>query len=79
MRGARGATRLWSCGAPTTYFWDPDVIAVDPVFNSLAQPNTATKRLYTGPLWAGPGLARAGALSRVQRHPEQSANALGGG
>lgn len=34
-------------GAPTTYFWDPDVIAVDPSFNSLAQPNTSIKRLYT--------------------------------
>jgi gluconolactonase len=39
-------------GAPTTYCWDPDIIAVDPVFNSLAQPNTAIKRLYTGLLWA---------------------------
>src|SRR5579871_6468546 len=34
-------------GAPTTYFWDPDVVAVDPSFNNLAQPNTAIKRLYT--------------------------------
>jgi len=25
-------------GAPTTYFWDPDIIAVDPSFNDLAQP-----------------------------------------
>jgi gluconolactonase len=39
-------------GAPTTYFWDPDIIAVDPSFESLAQPNTAIKRLYTGLLWA---------------------------
>src|SRR2546421_659884 len=39
-------------GAPTTYFWDPDIIAVDPSFADLAQPNTATKRLYTGFLWA---------------------------
>jgi hypothetical protein len=39
-------------GAPTTYFWDPDIIAVDPSFNDLAQPNTAIKRLYTGLLWA---------------------------
>ena len=23
-------------GAPTTYFWDPDIIAVDPSFNDLA-------------------------------------------
>src|SRR5690606_27405014 len=39
-------------GAPTTYFWDPDVIAVDPEFNSLAQPNAAIQRLWTGALWA---------------------------
>jgi gluconolactonase len=39
-------------GAPTTYFWDPDVIAVDPSFNSLAQPNAAIQRLWTGALWA---------------------------
>jgi len=39
-------------GAPTTYFWDPDVIAVDPSFNGLAQPNAAIQRLYTGVLWA---------------------------
>ena len=39
-------------GAPTTYFWDPDIIAVDPSFNGLAQPNTAIKRLWTGALWA---------------------------
>ncbi len=39
-------------GAPTTYFWDPDVIAVDPSFNSLAQPNAAIQRLWTGALWS---------------------------
>jgi len=39
-------------GAPTTYFWDPDVIAIDPSFNGLAQPNTAITRLWTGALWA---------------------------
>jgi len=38
-------------GAPTTYFWDPDVIAVDPVFNGLAQPNAAIQRIWTGGLW----------------------------
>ena len=32
-------------GAPTTYFWDPDIIALDPSFNGFAQPNTAIKRL----------------------------------
>src|SRR5260370_15172418 len=39
-------------GAPTTYFWDPDIIAVDPSFNDLAQPNAAIQRLYTALLLA---------------------------
>jgi gluconolactonase len=48
-------------GAPTTYFWDPDVVTVDPSFNDLAQPNTAIKRLYTGLLWAeGPAWSAQG-------------------
>jgi gluconolactonase len=48
-------------GAPTTYFWDPDIIAVDKSFNDLAQPNTAIKRLYTGLLWAeGPAWSSQG-------------------
>lgn len=48
-------------GAPTTYFWDPDVIAVDPAFNGLAQPNSAIQRLWTGALWAeGPAWSGVG-------------------
>jgi len=48
-------------GAPTTYFWDPDIIAVDPQFNAIAQPNTAIKRLFTGLLWAeGPAWSAQG-------------------
>src|SRR3954469_3700046 len=48
-------------GAPTTYFWDPDIIAVDPSFNGLAQPNAAIQRLYTGVLWAeGPAWSAQG-------------------
>src|SRR5712691_7077503 len=48
-------------GAPTTYFSDPDIIAVDPSFDDLAQPNTAIKRLYTGLLWAeGPAWSAQG-------------------
>ena len=48
-------------GAPTTYFWDPDIIAVDPSFNNIAQPNTAITRLYTGLLWAeGPAWSTQG-------------------
>ena len=48
-------------GAPTTYFWDPDVIAVDPSFNGLAQPNTPIQRLWTGALWSeGPAWSGEG-------------------
>jgi gluconolactonase len=48
-------------GAPTTYFWDPDVLAVDPMFNGLAQPNAAIQRLWTGALWAeGPAWSAQG-------------------
>jgi len=36
----------------STYFWDPDVLAVDPAFNGLAQPNAPIQRLWTGALWA---------------------------
>ena len=37
---------------PNVYFWDPDVIAVDPSFNGLAQPNAPVQRLWTGALWS---------------------------
>jgi gluconolactonase len=39
-------------GAPTTYFRDPDMITVDPAFNSITQPNAAIVRLWTGALWS---------------------------
>jgi len=39
-------------GAPTTYFTDPDVLTIDPVFNSLRQPNAPIQRLWTGALWS---------------------------
>ena len=39
-------------GAPTTYFWDPDIVAVDPLFNQYAQPNSAITRLWNGALWS---------------------------
>src|SRR6185437_158486 len=39
-------------GNLTTYFRDPDVLTVDPAFDSLAQPNAVIKRLWTGALWA---------------------------
>jgi len=37
---------------PTTYFSDPDVLTIDPAFDSLIQANTSIKRLWTGALWA---------------------------
>ena len=48
-------------GAPTTYFTDPDVLAVDPLFDSYRQPNTSITRLWTGalgsegPAWSAEG------------------------
>jgi gluconolactonase len=39
-------------GTLTTYFRDPDVLTVEPAFDSIAQPNSAIKRLWTGALWA---------------------------
>ncbi len=66
-------------GAPTTYFSDPDVLAVDPAFNALAQPNASIKRLWTGALWiGGAGVERRGPLSGVQRHSEQPPASLAG-
>ena len=48
-------------GAPTTYFTDPDVLSVDPMFNGLAQPNSAIQRLWTGALWSeGPAWSGQG-------------------
>src|SRR4051812_28240489 len=46
---------------PTTYFSDPDVLAVDPSFSALALGNTSIKRLWTGALWAeGPAWSSVG-------------------
>ncbi|MBV8411926.1 MAG: SMP-30/gluconolactonase/LRE family protein [Alphaproteobacteria bacterium] len=48
-------------GAPTTYFWDPDIIDVDPQFKALMQPNSAIQRLWTGALWSeGPAWSGEG-------------------
>src|SRR5918911_2879422 len=48
-------------GAPTTYFTDPDVLTVDPMFDGLRQPNAAIKRLWTGALWSeGPAWSAQG-------------------
>src|SRR5262245_58791494 len=46
---------------PTTYFTDPDVLAVDPQFGALVQANSAIKRLWTGALWCeGPAWSSQG-------------------
>ena len=46
-------------GAPTTYFTDPDILIIDPLFNQYAQPNSAITRLWTGALWSeGPARPR---------------------
>jgi gluconolactonase len=37
---------------PTTYFSDPDVLAIDPSFSAVTQANTSIVRLWTGALWA---------------------------
>jgi len=48
-------------GAPSTYFWDPDVVIVDPVFRQYVQPNTPIMRLWKGSLWAeGPAWSNHG-------------------
>ena len=48
-------------GAPTTYFTDPDILTVDPLFNQYAQPNSAITRLWTGALWSeGPAWSGQG-------------------
>jgi gluconolactonase len=46
---------------PTTYFTDPDVISVDPMFGRYTQANSAITRLWTGALWAeGPAWSGQG-------------------
>src|SRR3954464_12288670 len=48
-------------GAPTTCFWAPDINAVHPAFNDLAQPNTGIRGLHPGVLWAeGPAWSAQG-------------------
>ncbi len=48
-------------GAPTTYFTDPDILTVDPLFDQYVQPNSAITRLWTGALWSeGPAWSGQG-------------------
>jgi gluconolactonase len=43
--------RDFSPGAPPVTYPDPDVLTIDPAFNSLRLGNTAIQRLWTGGLW----------------------------
>jgi gluconolactonase len=46
---------------PTTYFTDPDIVSVDPLFDQYVQPNSAIARLWTGGLWCeGPAWSGQG-------------------
>jgi gluconolactonase len=46
---------------PTTYFTDPDIVSVDPLFNGYVQANSSIKRLWTGALWSeGPAWCGGG-------------------
>ncbi len=46
---------------PNVYFTDPDVLTIDPLFNSLRQPNAPIQRLWTGALWSeGPAWSGVG-------------------
>jgi gluconolactonase len=53
--------RDFSPGAPPAPYPDPDVLVVDPSFNSLRVFNSPIERLYTGSLWAeGPAWSSQG-------------------
>src|SRR5437870_9619615 len=53
--------RDFTPGAPPVTYVDPDVITVDPVFNTYRQGNTPIKRLWTGALWSeGPAWSSQG-------------------
>src|SRR5688572_32597574 len=53
--------RDFSPGAPPVTYPDPDLIAVDPAFNSLRLGNTPIQRLWTGGLWMeGPAWSSQG-------------------
>ena len=46
---------------PTTYFQDPDILTVDPSFQSLVQPQNSIRRLWTGGVWLeGPAWSGVG-------------------
>jgi gluconolactonase len=54
-------------GAPSTYFWDPDVVFVDPAICATKHPNHAA--LDGLALGGGPGVERPRPLPGMERHP----------
>src|SRR5688572_18568579 len=53
--------RDFTPGAPPVTYPDPDVITIDPAFNSLRLGNTPIQRLWTGGLWSeGPAWSSQG-------------------
>lgn len=53
--------RDFSPGAPPVTYPDPDVLTIDPAFNSLRLTNTSIQRLWTGGLWCeGPAWSSQG-------------------
>src|SRR5262245_42381657 len=53
--------RDFTPGAPPVTYPDPDVITIDPAFNSLRVDNTPIQRLWTGGLWCeGPAWCSQG-------------------
>ena len=62
---------------PTTYFTDPDVLAVEPDFEPYIVPNSAIRRLWTGALWSeGPAWNAVGRYPHLERHSEQPPDAV---
>lgn len=53
--------RDFSPGAPPTTYPDPDIITIDPAFNTLRLTNTPIQRVWTGALWSeGPAWCSQG-------------------
>jgi gluconolactonase len=53
--------RDFAPGAPPTTYPDPDLVTIDPSFNSLRLGNTSIQRLWTGAYWAeGPAWCAQG-------------------
>ncbi len=53
--------RQWGPDAPPSSYPDPDIVVVDPQFNSLIVGNTPLRRLWTGSMWAeGPAWSGQG-------------------